>query len=89
MKFNQQAVLNASVDEVDLEKWLFTLSDSEYQATARGHRGAGVFTEDGLRGSINVESIAAPLWCSATTPLVHSRSASRCCRRGRAATCFT
>ena len=61
MKFNQQAVLNASVDEVDLEKWLFTLSDSEYQATARGHRGAGVFTEDGLRGSINVESIGGTL----------------------------
>ncbi len=31
MKFNQQAVLNASVDEVDLEEWLFTLSDSEYR----------------------------------------------------------
>ena len=61
MKFNQQAVLNASVDEVDLEKWLFTLSDSEYQAAARGHRGAGVFTEDGVRGSINVESIGGTL----------------------------
>jgi hypothetical protein len=61
MKFNQQAVLNASVDEVDLEEWLFTLSDSEYQAPARGHRGAGVFTEDGVRGSINVESIGGTL----------------------------
>jgi hypothetical protein len=61
MKFTQQAVVNAPVSEVDLERWLFTLSDSEYRATARGHLGAGVFTEDGVRGSINVESIDGTL----------------------------
>ena len=89
MKFNQQAVLNASVDEVDLEKWLFTLSDSEYQAAARGHRGAGVFTEEGVRGSINVESIGGTLMVQHYHAVSASQSASRCYRSGRAATCFT
>ena len=55
MKFTQQAVIDAPIDRVDLEKWLFTLSDSEYQAAAHGHRAAGTFTEDGVRGTINVE----------------------------------
>ena len=61
MKFTQQAVIDAPIDQVDLEKWLFTLSDSEYQAAAHGHRAAGTFTEDGVRGTINVESIGGTL----------------------------
>ena len=40
MKFTQQAVINAPVEQVDLEDWLFTLSDSDYQATAKGHKAA-------------------------------------------------
>ena len=35
--------LNAPSDEIDLEAWLFGLSDADYQACARGHHGAGVF----------------------------------------------
>jgi hypothetical protein len=61
MRFTQQAILNAPVDDVDLENWLFTLSDSEYQASARGHLGAGTFIEDGVRGSVNLESIGGTL----------------------------
>jgi hypothetical protein len=61
MKFTQQAVIDAPIDQVDLEKWLFTLSDSEYQVAAHGHRAAGTFTEDGVRGTINVESIGGTL----------------------------
>ena len=57
MKFTQQAVINAPVEQVDLEDWLFTLSDSDYQATAKGHKAAGTFTTDGVRGMVNVESI--------------------------------
>jgi hypothetical protein len=38
MKFTQETVIKAPADQVDLEDWLFTLSDSEYQATAKGHR---------------------------------------------------
>ena len=30
--------------DIDLESWLFGLSDQDYQACARGHHGAGVFT---------------------------------------------
>jgi hypothetical protein len=57
MKFTQQAVINAPVEQVDLEDWLFTLSDSDYQATAKGHKAAGTVTTDGVRGMVNVESI--------------------------------
>ena len=53
--------LNAPSDEVDLEAWLFGLSDADYQACARGHRGAGVFTDEQGRGMINVESIGGNL----------------------------
>ena len=61
MKFSHQAAINAPVDRVDLEEWLFTLSDSEYQAAAKGHRAAGTFTENGVRGTVNVESIGGTL----------------------------
>ena len=47
--------------EIDLETWLFGLSDEEYQACARGHRAAGVFTDDRGRGSVNVEVIGGNL----------------------------
>jgi hypothetical protein len=61
MKFSQQAVIRAPIEHVDLEQWLFTLSDSDYQAAARGHRALGTFTEEGVRGSINVESMGGTL----------------------------
>ena len=47
--------------EVDLERWLFGLSDREYQACARGHHGAGVFDDEQGRGMVNVESIGGNL----------------------------
>jgi hypothetical protein len=56
-----QAKLDVSSDDVDLESWLFGLSDEEYQACARGHRAAGVFTDEQGRGSVNVESIGGNL----------------------------
>ena len=31
--------LNEPSEEIDLEGWLFGLSDSDYQASARGHQG--------------------------------------------------
>ena len=61
MKFTQQAVIDAPIDQVDLENWLFTLSDADYQAASRGHRGAGSFIEDGVRGTVNFESIGGTL----------------------------
>lgn len=56
-----RVTLNAPSDEVDLEAWLFGLSDADYQACAKGHRGAGVFTDEPGRGMINVESIGGNL----------------------------
>jgi len=53
--------LNASSDEIDLEAWLFGLSDADYQACAKGHQGAGVFADQQGRGMINVESIGGNL----------------------------
>jgi hypothetical protein len=61
MKFTQQTVINAPVEQVDLEDWLFTLSDADYQAAAKAHRGAGTFTTDGVRGMVNVESMGGTL----------------------------
>jgi hypothetical protein len=53
--------LDVPCADIDLESWLFGLSDEEYQACARGHRAAGVFTDDHGRGSVNVESIGGNL----------------------------
>ena len=53
--------LNEPSDEIDLEAWLFGLSDADYQACAKGHQGAGVFTDEQGRGMINVESIGGNL----------------------------
>ena len=55
------ATLDVPVQEVDLESWLFGLSDEEYQACARGHRAAGVFTDEHGRGTVNVEVIGGNL----------------------------
>ncbi len=61
MEFTQTAVIDAPFERVDLESWLFNLSDKEYQACARGHRAAGTFIENGRRGSINIESIGGTM----------------------------
>ena len=53
--------LNEPCDQIDLEAWLFGLSDADYQACANGHRGAGVFSDEQGRGMINVESIGGNL----------------------------
>jgi len=53
--------LNKRSDEIDLEAWLFGLSDAAYQACANGHQGAGVFADEDGRGMINVESIGGNL----------------------------
>ena len=56
-----RATLDAPDDEIDLERWLFELSDADYQACARGHRAAGSYTDEHGRGTINVESIGGNL----------------------------
>ncbi len=55
------ATLDVPSREIDLESWLFGLSDEEYQACARGHRAAGVFADEYGRGTVNVEAIGGNL----------------------------
>ena len=56
-----QVTLNEPSDQIDLEAWLFGLSDSDYQSCAKGHQGAGVFDDEQGGGMINVESIGGNL----------------------------
>lgn len=54
-------ILDEPSDEIDLEAWLFRLSDADYQACAKGHHEAGVFADKQGPGMINVESIGGNL----------------------------
>ena len=56
-----RVTVNTPIEEVDLEDWLFGLSDADYQACAKGHHGAGVFADVHGRGMVNVESIGGNL----------------------------
>ncbi len=56
-----RATLEVPAADVDLETWLFGLSDEEYQRCARGHHGAGVYHDEQGRGMVNVESIGGNL----------------------------
>src|SRR5262245_41410757 len=66
--------LNVAGDEIDLEGWLFALSDADYQGCAEGHRGAGVFDDEQGRGMINVESIGGHLIVQHYRPVRAARS---------------
>jgi hypothetical protein len=59
--FTQQASINIPASLLDLPRWLFGMTDSEYQATARGHRALGTWARDGRRGMINVEAMGGNL----------------------------
>jgi len=62
MKHTGKTTLDVPLERVDLSRWLFTLSDAEYQAAApTAHRAAGVSVQDGVRGMVNVESIGGHL----------------------------
>jgi hypothetical protein len=61
VKFTQQALLNAPIDQVDLDEWMFSLSDAEYRQAARAHLAAGTFVDKGVRGTVNVESMGGTL----------------------------
>jgi hypothetical protein len=56
-----RATLNVPSDEVDLERWLFALSDADYQACDGGHRATASYIDEHGRGTINVESIGGNL----------------------------
>ena len=53
-----EAVIEADWLSVDLTEWVFTLTDSEYQACSKNHIAAGSSrTPEGKRMSINVEHV--------------------------------
>ncbi|MGE3288198.1 MAG: hypothetical protein AB7J32_19155 [Pseudonocardia sp.] len=61
MRRTTTAVINVPATDIDLEGWLFGLSDADYQACARGHHGAGTYNDEHGRGMVNVESIGGNL----------------------------
>jgi hypothetical protein len=61
MKVHHAVPLRVPAERVNLEKWIFTLSDEEYQAASRVHRAAGVTVSDGVRGTVNVEILGGTL----------------------------
>ena len=57
-----EAPVNAPKEAFNLHDWVFTLSDKDYQTTARGHIGAGSsIHSDGTQTSVNVESVGGGL----------------------------
>ena len=57
-----EAPVNAPKEAFNLHDWVFTLSDRDYQTTARGHIGAGSSIHtDGTQTSVNVESVGGNL----------------------------
>jgi hypothetical protein len=69
-----RVTVNEPSDEIDLEAWLFGLSDADYGACAKGHLGAGVFADEQGRGMINVESIGGHLIIQHYRPVHASRA---------------
>jgi hypothetical protein len=52
------ATIHAPVGSIDLAEWVFTLTDSEYQACSQNHIAAATTrTPEGKRMSINVERV--------------------------------
>lgn len=61
MKASSETVVDLPVERIDLPAWLKILSDRDYQACSPGHRAAGTFYENGVFGSVNVESVGGHL----------------------------
>ena len=57
-----EAPINAAKEVFNLHDLVFTLSDKDYQTTARGHIAAGSsIHNDGTQTSVNVESVGGNL----------------------------
>ncbi|MFD8812148.1 hypothetical protein ACFV23_11835 [Streptomyces sp. NPDC059627] len=53
-----EATIQAPLTAIDLAEWVFTLTDSEYQACSKNHiAGATTVTPEGRRMSVNVEHV--------------------------------
>lgn len=57
-KSTAEATIRAPLASIDLTEWVFTLTDSEYQACSKNHiAAAATLTPEGKRMSINVERV--------------------------------
>lgn len=61
MKHTARTVIDRPADRIDLAQWLSTMTDREYQACSRAHRGAGALREGKIFGMVNIESIGGHL----------------------------
>lgn len=61
MTCSREVLIDHPVEQIDLPTWIENLSDRDYQACSPAHRAAGIFRQDGMLGSINVESIGGHL----------------------------
>lgn len=53
-----EATIRAPLASIDLTEWVFTLTDSEYQACSKNHiAAAATLTPEGKRMSVNVEHV--------------------------------
>jgi hypothetical protein len=78
MIFKQRTIFDIPAEQLDVTRWLFRMSDSDYQATASGHRALGTSVEAGTQHMVNVESIGGNLPCQQKTsersPLLGGRN---------------
>ena len=61
MKFSHEVSMAVPASSVDLPNWLFSLSEADYQACAKGHRAIGMLGGNERSGMVNVESIGGSL----------------------------
>ena len=61
MIFTHQAPIPLPVGAVHLDEWLYSLSEADYKACARGHRAVGTNGGSQFDGMVNVESMAGAL----------------------------
>jgi hypothetical protein len=57
-----ESIVPLSSEKLNLPQWLFSLSDTDYQACSKSHIGAGASVlPDGKQTSLNVESVGGHL----------------------------
>ena len=61
MIFTHEVSVPLAADDIHLDEWLFSLSEKDYKACARGHRAVGTSGGAHFEGMVNLESMAGAL----------------------------
>ncbi len=61
MEFTHTVPVSVTSDGFNLADWIFTMTDEEYMACAKGHHAMGIIGAEKRLGIINVEQIAGTL----------------------------